>query len=250
MALYQYIKHVPTSRHIRVSKAVSFILMGLGSITLVWVLWPIASFTFFTAPMFRSVISPVVDSRFDAQNTVLSPLVLAAGSDGTGSETSVDYTNANIWYPTKPQKKIVTPVNTYTLSIPKLNITDALVIIAGDDLNKSLIHYGGTGLPGEYGTAVIFGHSVLPQFFSPKNYKSIFSTLPTMAQSDDIVIRYDGIEYRYRVYDIVVTEPNDLSPLEQHFDDSYVTLITCVPPGTYWKRLNVHARLVRPENEI
>lgn len=208
----------------------SFIFIVLGVAILSWALWPIVSFVVVTAPQFSGVVSPIQDTN------ILSPLVSAA---------SPDYTNPNIWFPAAPQKKIVSSVTAYTLSIPKLSIKDAYVIISGDDLNRSLIHYGGTGLPGQYGTAVIFGHSVLPQFYNPANYKSIFSTLPTLKIGDEIFVRFDGVEYRYIVYEMLVTEANDLTPLVQRFDDSYVTLITCVPPGTYWKRLNVRARLVK-----
>lgn len=210
--------------------AISYLFIVAGLAILSWVLWPIASFMLFTAPQFSGVVSPLQDGL------VLSPIVSAA---------TPDYTNANIWFPTSPQKKVVSKVTAYTLSIPKLGIKDALVIISGDDLNRSLIHYGGTGFPGEYGTAVIFGHSVLPQFYNPTNYKTIFSTIPTLKIGDEVFVRYDGVEYRYVVYEMTVTEANDLTPLAQRFDDSYVTLITCVPPGTYWKRLNVRARLER-----
>lgn len=226
----------------RKSTALSFLLMTVGSGVLVWVLWPIVSFVVYTAPLFPKVVSPVSQGQSFGSPSFLSPLAVAADTGITPSP--IDTTNANTWFPTSPQKKVVTPVNTYSLSIPKLGITDARVIIAGDDLAKSLVHYGGTGLPGEYGTTVIFGHSVLPQFFDPKNYKTIFSTLPTLKTGDDIVVTYDGVTYRYQVYELVVTEPNDLSSLEQNFSDSFLTLITCVPPGTYWKRLNVRARLV------
>jgi sortase A len=239
MALYQYIKAPPTNTvavSIRKGKSivVSFLLMSIGAAVLVWAMWPIVSFTIITAPFLSAVVSPV-------GSVVAAPVIFAATGEG-----GADYTNPNIWFPTFPQKKIVAPVTVYSSSIPKLKIKDALVTIAGDDLNKSLIHYGGTGLPGEYGTTVIFGHSVLPQFFDPANYKTIFSTLPTIKIGDDIFINYDNITYRYQVYDMVVTEPNDLSSLEQKFDDSYLTLITCVPPGTYWKRLNVKAKLIKP----
>ena len=109
-----------------------------------------------------------------------------------------------------------------------------------------LVHYSGTAIPPDSGTTVIFGHSTLPQFFRGiKEYKSIFATLPTIKIGVDIIFVYDGVSYTYRVFDKVVVEPNDLSPLEQHFDDSYITVVTCVPPGTYLYRLNVKARLVR-----
>jgi sortase A len=156
-----------------------------------------------------------------------------------------DLSNPNAWFPTAPQKKVVTPVNTYTISIPKLKIQNALVTVAGDDLDVSLVHYGGTALPGEYGNTVIFGHSTLVQFYNPKNYKTIFSLLPTLKVGDEIHISYDGILYKYVVYNLTVSEPSDLSALAQRFDDSYLTLVTCVPPGTYWQRLHVFAKLDR-----
>ena len=110
-------------------------------------------------------------------------------------------------------------------------------------MGKSLVHYGGTALPGDWGNTVIFGHSVLPQFFNPKNYKTIFSTLPTLEKKDKILIDFDGITYFYEVYELKVVSPDDVSVLEQRYDTSYLSLVTCVPPGTYWKRLIVKARL-------
>lgn len=241
MPLYQYIKS-PTTRVRKRPWVLSFVLMAAGALVLAWAIWPIISFTVVSDALFSQIIAPVPERHETTKpGGVLTPIALAAGGD----ESTVDLTNANAWFPTRPQKKVVTPVNTYKLSIPKLKITDATVTIAGDDLGKSLVHYGGTGLPGEYGTAVVFGHSTLPQFFSPTNYKTIFSTLPTIKIGDEILVTYDGVTYRYVIYEMVVTDPTDLTPLEQHFDDSYLTLITCVPPGTYWKRLNVRARLQR-----
>lgn len=233
MTAYRYVKASPTHHDSpRKHRSLwSFVFIISGVAILSWALWPIVSFVLLTAPQFSgTLVSPIQDGS----SGILSPLVSAA---------SPDYTNPNVWFPAVPQKKVVSSVTAYTLSVPKLGIKDAYVIISGDDLNKSLIHYGGTGLPGQYGTAVIFGHSVLPQFYNPTNYKTIFSTLPTLKIGDEIFIRYDGVEYRYIVYEMIVTEGNDLTPLAQRFDDSYVTLITCVPPGTYWKRLNVRARL-------
>lgn len=229
MTMYRYVKSTPVvSRPRRRVRGLSFMLMSLGGAMLLWVGWPILSFSIKSDTFFSHIISPVVDSP-----------ILAAEIANT-----VDFTNANVWYPTAPQKHITAKVNTYTLSISKLKIKDALVIVSGDDLNSGLVHYGGTGLPGDFGTSVVFGHSMLPQFYSPKNYKSIFSLLPTLEIGDNIDVTYDGVSYKYEVFEMVVVDPTDLSVLEQHFDDSYITLVTCVPPGTYWKRLNVKARIL------
>lgn len=232
MPRYRYVKAKPTLLKKR-SVMWSFVSMGVGLMILMWTLWPILSFSTITSDFLAKTVSPVADT------------VVYAGQTLSAVAHAKEYENPNSWYPTNPQKKVTAVVTTYSLTIPRLKITNATVTIAGDDLGKSLVHYGGTPLPGQYGNAVIFGHSTLPQLYNPKNYKTIFSLLPTMKVGDEIYATYDGIEYKYVVYDMIVVEPTDLAPLAQQFDDSYMTIVTCVPPGTFWKRLNVKARLVK-----
>lgn len=155
----------------------------------------------------------------------------------------VDYTDAGNWFPTEETAFVETSNTSYLLSIPKLNIKSATVLVGMEDLKKSLIQYPGTAVPGKYGNTVVFGHSVLPQFFNPKNYLTIFSTLPTLKIGDQIILDYNQISYKYTVEQMIEVVPNDVSILAQRYDDSYLTLITCVPPGTYLRRLIVRARL-------
>jgi sortase A len=246
MALYKYVKE--KSHKIIIPSWVSFGFISSGLFLMIWVLWPIFSFKMTSGDLFAKIVSPVTiigDTRPNPQ-----VMVASANSDRLASAKSENFVNPNNWFPAKPQRKVVTPVTSYTLSIPKLRIKDASVTIAGDDLNSSLIHYGGTALPGEYGTTVIFGHSTLPQLYDPTNYHTIFSLLPTLKAAsdsfsgDEIYLTYDGITYKYQIYDMVVTKPEDLSSLEQRYDNSYLTMVTCVPPGTYWERLNVKAKLI------
>ncbi|MGB9911434.1 MAG: sortase [Microgenomates group bacterium] len=161
------------------------------------------------------------------------------------SSFSPNFNDPHSWFITSPA---LTPrpskITDYNLSIPKLGIKNAVVKIGGEDLSQSLIQYPGTALPGEYGNVVIFGHSVLPQFFNPKNYKTIFSTLPTLKKGDVIILDFDGIRYFYEVFELVEVSPEDVSVLEQTYDGEYLSLITCVPPGTYLRRLVVKAKLV------
>jgi sortase A len=246
MPLYRYVKAPPASYIVRKRRPMaSYGLMGLGAGVLLWVVWPILTFSLISDRVFSKIVTPVSDAQKVVNGSSLSPVAYAAaGTDSVFGSPSVDYANANMWYPTSPQKQTASQINEYQLSIPKLKIANAHVAIGGDDLSASLVHYGGTAIPGQYGNTVVFGHSALPQFFSPTNYKSIFSLLPTLKIGDEIVLHYDDIEYRYKIFEMVVLDPTDLSVLEQHFDDSYLTLVTCVPPGTYWKRLNVRAKLM------
>lgn len=135
----------------------------------------------------------------------------------------------------------------FKLSIPRLKIEDALVESNSPSLNpdQSLGHYKNSGLPGEVGNAFIYGHSVLPWFYNPKNYKTIFSTLDTLSIGDTIYINFNNKEYKYKVEGKKVLLPEEVDPLAEYkpryLNDSTVTLMTCVPPGTKMKRLLVYA---------
>ena len=167
------------------------------------------------------------------------------GSFNIFSNNLRDYTRASLWFPGlgKTGDFSTLSVKDYSLSIPKLNIKEAKVIVGAEDLSKSLIHYLPKSLPGEYGNVAIFGHSTLPQLYSSKDYKSIFTYLPSLENGDEIKIKVNDISYEYVVYDMFVVDPDEISVLEQQKDGSFLTLITCVPPGTYLKRLVVKAKL-------
>ena len=64
-----------------------------------------------------------------------------------------------------------------------------------------------------------------------------------MVVGDIIEITVDGATYNYKIQTITVVEPEDTSVLAQNFGDSFITLITCTPPGTVWKRLIVRAKI-------
>jgi sortase A len=174
---------------------------------------------------------------------IVSPLA----EESTESE-EIDYTKASNWFVggVDEEKFKAEIISYYTISIPKLKIENATVAIGGEDLDKHLIQYPGTALPGKKGNAVIFGHSILPIFFNPENYLSIFSTLPTLKKGDEINIGYDGVTYKYRVENMFEVAPTDIEVLQQNESDSFVTLITCVPPGDPRKprRLIVRARII------
>lgn len=258
MALYCYIKAKPKyikvrTVHTRPSSgglsAKTFISTTLGFagiFLIIWVAYPIVSFEITSRVKYKNVADAIPPEKLAESRkgqSVPHAEVLAESTSPDEDTTQIDYTKASNWFPKQPQGQMNLAGRIYFLTIPKLRVFDATVKIAGESLDKSLIHYGGTGLPGDYGTSVIFGHSILPQFYDPKNYKAIFSLLPKLKEGDEIFAKFDGITYRYVVMSMRVTTPDDVTVLEQRYDTSYITLITCVPPGTYWKRLEVRARL-------
>ena len=213
----------------------SAIISGVsGIVILIGVLYPILSYNSIYGPRFQKLISPVNESL-----------------SGVAGQATFDDTQASTWFPTAVQKEafITSKVEYYTISIPALKIDNATVAIGGEDLSKSLIQYPGTALPGKRGNSVIFGHSILPIFYNPKEYISIFSLLPTLKKGDDIYVNYDGVSYTYRVETMFEVRPTDIQVLDQDTSDSFLTLVTCTPPGdpTKPKRLIVRARVVLPD---
>lgn len=204
------------------------VVCGIAGFLLVaWIAYPIFSYQI-NAPRLMTFLSPISDN---------SQSVLA---------DSIDYTKADTWFPQAKENGQFqnNPVSFYTLSIPRLNIKDATVAIGGEDLSESLIQYPGTSLPGQLGNPVIFGHSVLPAFYNPKNYLTIFSTIPTLVKGDVITVDYDGITYKYAVEEKYEVLPTDIGILSQDQSDSFLTLVTCAPPGLTTYREIVKARVV------
>lgn len=137
----------------------------------------------------------------------------------------------------------------FYISIPKLKIENAKVKtnFDGSSPDGFIGHYKGSSLPGQSGNSYIFGHSVLPWFFNPKNYKTIFSTLGDLKQGDEIYITYNNKRLTYIVNNQVVLKPEKVKPLEpwkpKYLNESTITLMTCWPAGTKAERLEVGAIL-------
>lgn len=211
------------------------VIVSAGVLILVYFFFPLISFDVFFG------------SNYNIQAPI--PRYSMVGESGIGSliaqgisHLTLNYNDARNWYPQlKPSTSASVPL--YSLSIPSLKIIDAQVSTTDYDLAKHLVQYMGTSIPGENGTAVIFGHSTLPQWFDPKNYKAIFATLHTIKKGDEIIAKVNNIAYTYKVFAIDITSPDDTNIFSQSFDHSYITIVTCTPPGTVWKRLIVRASL-------
>lgn len=137
----------------------------------------------------------------------------------------------------------------FYLTIKKLGIERALVETNAKDLNPddALGHYPGSALPGEVGNGFIFGHSVLPMFYSPKNYKAIFSTIDRLNAGDEMIVEYNNISYKYLVESHELAKPADVNPLAEfkprYLNESTVTLMTCYPAGSKAMRYMVRGIL-------
>ena len=242
---YIYLKQPETKSGFSLNQPTKKILAGVffafGLFLFSSAIFPIIQFQLEYSSKFGQIINPLSAKYYNNSGNVLGDL------------TSTDYTQLNNWFvadshtdqnPALNQNLSNNATTSYLLSIPKLKIENAVVELGSMDLKKSLIQYPQTALPGQLGNGVVFGHSVLPQFFNPKSYLTIFSTLYRLKLGDEIYIDFDNIRYKYLIEEMYEVQPTDLSVLEQRFDGRYFTLITCSPPGTYLRRLVIKSRIV------
>lgn len=230
--MYSYLKAAktkPRKKSSRLNKLLSLSFLVLGLFLISQAFYPVVGWYIFVMPGIGSkIISPIA--------TAFPALVQASEADSYSPSTW--FTNID-----KTVQASTAPVKTYTITIPKLKIENANVVVGGD-LRKSLVAWPTSAMPGTWGNNIIFGHSELPQFANPKNYSGIFTFLMDLNEGDEIFVDYDGVRFRYQVIDKKVVDPTDIAVLEQRFDSSYLTLITCVPPGTVWKRGIIRAKLL------
>ncbi|HUV47009.1 MAG TPA: sortase [Candidatus Bathyarchaeia archaeon] len=261
MALYCYIKVPPGKGRFFIKKYVFFtqvkkispfflVCCGLSLVFFV-------SYSFFSYQVLvfkksrKRIVAPISELAMAEAQGFVNPLVAGAftqkSKDPNQQGEEIDYNLITNWFPTAVIPP-VTPskITHYTLAIPKLKINEAVVEVGGIEVKKTLVQYPGTAFPGEFGNVVIFGHSVLPAFYNPKDYKTIFSTIPTLEKGDQILVSSDGIEFIYEVVFYKEVKPEDIDILEQRFDQQTLSLVTCVPPGTYLRRGIIIARLFNP----
>jgi|GEM_PF-224921 len=272
----EYKKKVPLATRIT-SKVLPPVLIILGLFLVGSAVVPIASYFVLTIPALQAnLIAPVPDSQVlevmpkvvsqvqataDSTGTVLgaTPNDLATPSDSpqiypTIDNTELDFTNLSNWFPNLqlPNTNATQQITEYRLDIPDLNVVNAVVKIGGSNLDKSLIQYPGTADPGQSGAPVIFGHSVLRQFYNPseknpKRYLSIFSKIMTLKNGDLIYLTQDNVRYTYQVRNREVVQPEDTFILDQDYSQKVLKIVTCVPEGTFLQRGVITAQLLKTE---
>ena len=240
MSKIYYKKGKPTDIR-KIIRIFSLGLFSLGVLIVIYVFLPLISWEFYFAPVFASqaITVPIPKESVVSSSTIQS-LIFQASNSLSG----INYEDAQNWFPNyKFQKNGAPKMQYYTISIPKLKIKNAVVSTIDTDLAKHLVNYGGTALPPDKGNAVIFGHSTLPQLYDAESYKTVFTYLYELSPGDEILVNIGNVTYKYKVDNITVVDPDNTTVLEQNFNDSYLTLVTCTPPGTIWKRLVIRSKI-------
>lgn len=209
-------------------KLIPLLFLGIGVFLSVQVAMPFISYKIWEAFIYPQENVALVSPKPDT--AVL----------GISIESKADFPQVN----SDIKRLIPASYNSFLLSIPSIKLANAEVVVDSNDLEGHLSHLPGSALPGEKGNSFISGHSSLPQFFKQGNYKAIFSKLPDVKKGDQISIEAGGQKYVYIVKGITIVDPKEtwvINPPDQ--TGRYLSLMTCVPPGLYLKRLIVLAQL-------
>lgn len=141
------------------------------------------------------------------------------------------------------------------LEIPSLKITAPLMWTQDpknfdNDLQSGVVHYPGTALPGQTGTAYISGHSS-NYIWAKGSYNHIFTHLDNLANNTSFSITVYLKDGKSAKLHFVVTRRQEYSPTDQsQFQNAgvpTVALSTCWPVNTTQKRLVVFGELTQVE---
>jgi sortase A len=109
-------------------------------------------------------------------------------------------------------------------------------------LFEGVAHAKGSSFPGYGGNTYIFAHSA-DSFWNVGRYNAVFYLLKELQPQDDIVIFFQNKRYNYKVTETKIVDATDLSYLKSDIGTGEtLTLQTCWPPGTTWKRMLVFAK--------
>ncbi|OGZ34968.1 MAG: hypothetical protein A2174_00075 [Candidatus Portnoybacteria bacterium RBG_13_41_18] len=131
-----------------------------------------------------------------------------------------------------------------SIIISKIGIRAPLVFASGVSqkelnaaLNQGVLVYPGSKLPGEAGEVFLTGHSST-YIWNKTPFGQVFTLLDKLEIGDIVTVYYGQHKFDYQVTNKFVTTPDKVA-LKSASDTKTITLFTCWPIGTTWKRLVV-----------
>jgi sortase A len=131
-----------------------------------------------------------------------------------------------------------------SIEIPKIKISAPLIIVGKEDevkkaLDRGVVLWPDSALPGEKGQVIILGHSAPPNW--PKiKYDWVFSNLNLLEKNDEILIYFRNKKYVYSVENKIFLNRGQELPKTDP-ERSVLFLISCWPPGKDFRRIAIEA---------
>lgn len=150
-----------------------------------------------------------------------------------------------------PSKKVLVPVDTsFGIVIPKIGANAKIIPNINPyneteyqwALTKGVAHARGTVFPGQVGNVFLFSHSSSDLWIANR-YNSIFYLVDKLVPGDEIYLFYKNEKFKYQVISKKIVDATSVQYLSPDNKDKIVTLMTCWPAGTTFKRLVVIAKI-------
>ena len=166
--------------------------------------------------------------------------------------------NQNIEVTNSPSVKgnVLRPVDDdFGIVIPKIG-ANSKIIADVDPYNEKIYqlalthgvaHAKGTAFPDAPGNMFLFSHSSV-NFYEAVRYNSVFYLLSKMEKDDEIYIFFRKQRYIYKVLEKKVVGAGEVKYLDKQSDTRTLTLMTCTPAGTTFKRLIIVAQAQNEQN--
>lgn len=109
-------------------------------------------------------------------------------------------------------------------------------------LKEGIAHAQGSAIPGAKGNSFLFAHSAMG-FYDLVSQNVNFYLLNKLSEGDKVYVLYDGEILRYEVEETKLVNRDEVEYLasDPNSESETLTLMTCWPAGTDYKRLIVRA---------
>lgn len=177
-------------------------------------------------------------------------VVYRAYGDAQDIDSNSDVTTQNTTTPEAQQNQ----ERHSTLILPTLE--EPVPLVYSDTLEEERIQEylkeGAVVLPlgttfGEPGNVVVTAHSSGTAIFGP--FRFAFAKLGELKEGDEFQVKTSTAVYTYRVYDSEIVWPHEVDKLPSD-ERTTLTLVTCWPLWTNFKRLLVHSELMHVDYRI
>lgn len=111
-------------------------------------------------------------------------------------------------------------------------------------LTEGVAHAAGSALPGEAGNTFLFAHAG-GNPLEALRYNAVFYLLDKLVADDQIAVWYERRRHEYRVIEKKVVSAEAVEYVAAGTEER-LTLMTCWPAGTTWKRLLIIAEPLSP----
>lgn len=137
----------------------------------------------------------------------------------------------------------------FSIVIPKIRANSKVIkqvdpynpYVYQRELAKGVAHAKGSALPDKPGNVFLFAHSS-QNYFQARRYNSVFYLLTKLEKGDEIYVFYNNKQYKYQVTGKRIVDAAAIQYIKGSSKEKTLTLMTCWPPGTTFKRLLILAR--------